>query len=319
MRSADRRRLLSDLAEAVVGQPGNIAIVGWTDFALEVRAWLQSTGLAARTVGIFDDDVDPALDVRPITALGSAAASIIVVAEDAGKQRLLRRLAEVVVPGPKIIIGGFGHLEFANPSFDRLVNSAVVPSLANGYPECLVHLYQCLGNAARLGLSGSVVEFGMFRGGTTMLLSRFVEAFGVTWPVIGFDTFDGFPEPRDVRDMYAHPDCIYRDEAAVRAMFVERNVRVVAGDLVQTARQLAGVPIVLAFVDTDNYTSANAALDSIQDGVQVGGAIVFDHFTARNRFVYTLGERMAAERLLDDPRYFNLHGTGVFMRQGWAA
>ena len=79
--------------------------------------------------------------------------------------------------------------------------------------------------------------------------------------------------------------------------------------------ELVGVPIVLAFVDTDNYTSANAALDAIQDGVQVGGAIVFDHFTARNRFVYTLGERMAAERLLDDPRYFNLHGTGVFMRQ----
>jgi hypothetical protein len=315
MLPTDRERLLSDLAEAVVGRPGGIAIVGWTDVALEVRAWLQSTGLAARCIGVFDDHVAPGQDVRPTAALASADASIIVVAADAAKEQLLRRLAEVVAPGPKIIIGGFGHLKFADPRFDTVVNSAVVPSLANGYAECLVHLFQCLGNAARLGLSGSVVEFGMFRGGTTMLLSRFVEALGMTWPVIGFDTFDGFPPPRNLLDMYAHPDCFFCDEVAVRAMFVGRNVRVVAGDLVQTTLELVGVPIVLAFVDIDNYTSANAALDAIQDGVQVGGAIVFDHFTARNRFVYTLGERMAAERLLDDPRYFNLHGTGVFMRQ----
>jgi len=315
MRPADRERLLSDLAAAVVGRPGGIAIVGWTDVALEVRAWLQSTGLAYRCIGVFDDDVEPGQDACSIAALASAGASIIVVTADAGKQRLLRQLAELVAPGPKIIIGGFGHMEFADPRFDRVVSSAVVPSLANGYPECLVHIFQCLGNAARLGLTGSVVEFGMFRGGTTMLLSRFIEALGMNWPVIGFDTFDGFPLPRDLRDLYAHPDCIFRDEAAVRAMFVGRNVRIVAGDLVQTATELVGVPIILAFVDTDNYTSANAALDSIQDGVQIGGAIIFDHFTARERFVYTLGERMAAERLLDDPRYFNLHGTGVFMRQ----
>lgn len=315
MRQVDRERLLSDLASAVVARSGGIAIVGWTEVALEVRAWLQSTDLTARCIGIFDDDAAPGLDVRPIAALASADVSIIVITRDAGKEGLLRRLAEVVAPGPAIIIGGFEHLKFADPCFDSVVNSAVVPSLANGYPDCLVHLFQCLNNAARLGLSGYVVEFGMFRGGTTMLLSRFIEALGMTWPVIGFDTFDGFPTPRDLRDMYAHPDCVFRDEATVRALFVGRNVRVVAGDLIQTASELVGLPIVLAFVDTDNYTSANAALDSIQDSVQVGGAIVFDHFAGRDRFVYTLGERMAAERLLDDPRYFNLHGTGVFMRQ----
>ena len=42
---------------------------------------------------------------------------------------------------------------------------------------------------------------------------------------------------------------------------------------------------------------------------------VFDHFTGTSRFRYTLGERIAGRVLLDDPRYFHLHGTGVFYRQ----
>ncbi|MEC7817486.1 MAG: hypothetical protein VX454_02370 [Pseudomonadota bacterium] len=71
----------------------------------------------------------------------------------------------------------------------------------------------------------------------------------------------------------------------------------------------------LSFVDTDNFTSASAILDVATEATQVGGAIVFDHWTGVNRHIDTIGERMAAARLLGDPRYFNLHGTGVFLRQ----
>jgi hypothetical protein len=80
-------------------------------------------------------------------------------------------------------------------------------------------------------------------------------------------------------------------------------------------KRLASVQIVLAFVDTDNFSSAHAVLDVIQDRVVKGGAIVFDHFTGRNRHLYTLGERIAAKRLLDDSRYFHLHDSGVFFKQ----
>jgi hypothetical protein len=44
-------------------------------------------------------------------------------------------------------------------------------------------------------------------------------------------------------------------------------------------------------------------------------AAVFDHFTGVDRFRYALGEWMAGSVLLDDPRYFHLHETGVFYRQ----
>lgn len=46
-----------------------------------------------------------------------------------------------------------------------------------------------------------------------------------------------------------------------------------------------------------------------------GGAIVFDQVTGTDRFRYTLGERMAAAVLQDDPDWLHLHGTGVFYRQ----
>ena len=93
----------------------------------------------------------------------------------------------------------------------------------------LVHLYQCLANAARLGLSGAVAEFGMFKGGTTMFLSRVIERLGVTWPVIGFDTFGGFPPRRSPLDMYDHPGCVFTDLAAVRRYLDGRDIEIVAG------------------------------------------------------------------------------------------
>ena len=48
--------------------------------------------------------------------------------------------------------------------------------------------------------------------------------------------------------MYAHPDCVYLDETFVRRMFADRNVEIVAGDIVQTVHEIKNKPVVLAFV-----------------------------------------------------------------------
>ena len=148
-----------------------------------------------------------------------------------------------------------------------------------------------------------------------MLLAQFVRELGQKWPVIGFDSFAGFPPRRSPLDMYSHPDCVFLDEKAVRNYVQRDGIEVVSGDIVDTARRLSHERVILAFLDTDNFTSASAVLDIIQDRIVTGGAIVFDHFTGRNRFLYTLGERIAAKRLLEDPKYFNLHDTGVFIKQ----
>ena len=158
----------------------------------------------------------------------------------------------------------------------------------------------------------------MFRGGTTQFLCEAIERLGQRWPVIGFDSFNGFPPREHLFDLYDHPDLYDVSYDEVIRRFEGRNVEIVSGDVRETApKTLAHRPVVVAFVDTDNYSSGAAAIRSIRDQVVPCGAIVLDHYTGVDRFVRTIGERMAAQELLaDDPRFFNLHGTGVFIRQG---
>lgn len=319
MDATDYEQLESELIKRLVEVPsGGIAIVGRTPLTHYLVALLRKYNAIDRLVGIYADEpagLPAGLGLKPIADLARDRPALVAIAADEEKEDLLEKATPHLQPSAWVLLAGYGHFAFRDPVFTKVNSSCLVPSLANGYPNTLIHLYQCMQNAARLGLKGVVVEFGMFRGGTTMTLSRFAEELGMDWRVMGFDTFAGFPDRRSVLDMYNHPDCVFRDETAVRHYLSGRNVEIVAGDIVTTAGRLQGVPIVLAFVDTDNHTSAIAALDAVQDGVVVGGAIVFDHFTGRNRHRYTLGERIAAKRLLADNRYFHLHDTGVFFRQ----
>lgn len=317
MTPVDLAKLLDELADVMAQlESARIGIVGRSAAATKVRGFLSTLGLGDRLAGSYAPDGDraPGYGYAPLERLAFDRLDVVVVADDVDKEALLVAMAPHLDPGTRVLLGGYGHLAFRDPAFARIVHDALVPSLANGYPNCLIHLYQCLRSAARLGLKGVVAEFGMFRGGTTMLLSRFVEVLGADWKVVGFDTFGGFPPPRSILDMYRHPDCVFSDESAVRRYLDGRNVEIVAGDIVETAGRLATETVVLAFVDTDNHASASAILDVVTDRVAVGGAIVFDHWAGRDRHLYTVGERIAAARLVDDRRYLNLHDTGVFLR-----
>jgi O-methyltransferase len=321
MLDEDYAKLLEDAQRELLASGGPAAVLGLTPVALRLLASLATTGLDRAVTAIYTPHGDHSpgspltVPVRPLAALGEAGHRVLVVAADAEKEDLLLAALPHIAGTPKVIVAGYGHLAFRDRAFDEAQSQLLVPSLANGYPHSLAHLYQCLANAARLGLSGTVAEFGIFKGGTTMFLSRVIERLGVTWPVIGFDTFGGFPPRRSPLDMYDHPDCVFTDQASVRRYLDGRDIEIVAGDIAETCRRLEGEDLVLTFIDTDNYTPASAALEVVRDRTVPGGAIVFDHFTGTDRFRYTLGERIAAQALLDDPRWFNLHGTGVFYRQ----
>ncbi len=199
--------------------------------------------------------------VRRFEALSKAQHDILVVAADANKEDLLLAALPYIKGIPKVIVAGYGHLTFRDELFHEELDQLLVPSLANGYPNTLTHLYQCLTNAARLGINGAVAEFGMFKGGTTMFLSRIIEKLGMDWLVIGFDTFGGFPPRRSPLDMYDHPDCTFADLSAVKRYLDGRNIEIVVGDIVETCNRLNGEELVLSFIDTDNYNSARAALE----------------------------------------------------------
>jgi len=318
MDTEDFTKLADDVEAELLHSATSVAILGATPTALRLLARLAGTGLDRCVRGIYTATPATAslrVPIRPLEDLADQPIDVVAVADDMDKEDLLTSALPFLQGAPKVVVAGYGHLDYRDPAYRQELAELLVPSLANGYPHSLTHLHQCLTNAARLGLQGVVAEFGMFKGGTTMFLSRTIERLEEDWPVIGFDTFAGFPARRSPLDMYDHPDCVFTDVDSVRRYLADRRVEIVPGDIAATASRLNDEDLVCTFIDTDNYTPASAAVAVARERTLVGGAIVFDHVTGVNRFRYTLGERLAAKPLLSDSRYFHLHGTGVFYRQ----
>ena len=309
--------LFDEAREQMAADPAaTFALIGHTPVAYRLVSLFRECGQSDRLLGIYDRAIAEATGLfRPLEMLRDVEPDVAILCMDEGKEDTLISLEGLLAVETTIRFAGQQQYEFQDPIYREVRRTAHVESWATGYPDTVIHIFECLQNAARLGLKGKVVEFGMFRGGTTKLIARFIEELGCDWPVIGFDTFDGFPAKRSLFDMYSHPDCIWRDVESVRRYVAGHDIEIVEGDIVQTISRLEGEPIVLAFVDTDNFTPARAVVDALREQVVVGGAFVFDHYTGRMRHRYTLGERIAARTLAEDKRYFNLHNTGVFLRQ----
>ncbi len=277
MKQIEYDQLISDIKIALANDARtSFAIIGHTPVTYDIVAFFRAVGAEGRLLGAYSQSGGtdcPESWHKPLSVLRSDRPDVAIIASDPEKERLLAEVEPYLTPTTRILFGGYAHFTFRDPVFDEVVNSALVPSLANGYPNILIHLYQCLWNAARLGLKGVVAEFGMFKGGTTLLLSRFIERLGQRWPVIGFDTFAGFPARRSVLDMYDYPDCVCCDIDAIRQHLAGRNIEIVTGDVVLTASRLESEDIVLAFIDTDNFTSAAAALAVTRNALSSGAPL----------------------------------------------
>ena len=318
------RELVGTALDHVTGGKKRIALLGLTPTALRVRRHLAELAPGANVLGVFDPDADPGSEGNTWSDLADKDPDLLVVCADAEKQDLLTAYRDLersnptaagVVPA--VVIAGTAHLAFRDAVFEEVSAPTLAPSYANGSPNTLVHLYQCLRAAAANELRGAVVEFGCFKGGTSVLLSRIVKRLGMRdCPLIAFDSFAGFPPPRSALDLYRHPRCEFTAEEEVRAYLEPHGVEVVAGDIAETYRRLDGMRLLLCFFDTDNYTPAVQALELCADQLVPGGAIVFDHYATVPDFIYTLGERMAADEVLTDRGLLHLHDTGVFVELG---
>ncbi len=309
--------LVADAVAALGAGCTKVAVIGLGPEALEVMSALQALG---GEVSIYDPRKEVAGDQRlsPWEQLAAAQPEVIVISRDAEKEELLRAAADVLDaanPLPKVILAGLAQQDRFDQTFEELEAPALVPSYATGNPHTRAHLYDCLRAAAANGRQGAVVELGAFKGGTSVWLARAVAALGLTGSkVIAFDAWDGFPPRRSILDLYEHPRCVFRDLDAVRAFTEPYGIELVVGDIAETApERLAGEPILLAFIDTDNYSGSRAALKPIRDNLVSGGAIVFDHYVTTSDYAYTVGERIAGIEVLGDSGLLQLRGTGVFV------
>jgi len=269
--------------------------------------------------------VDPDHEKQEATPFGCEVSSpdrvknldldVLVICVDKEKEEALRHFSRVDRRLPQVIVSGTGHFEFEDPTFRTIQSSCLVKSYATGYSDSLAHLYQAIKYLSDSELEGSVAEFGMFKGGTTEFIARALKHFGFEdLRIYGFEAFGGFPPRKSVLDLYTNPECEYHDSRAVEVNASEHGIVVIKGDICETYHRLDGIPLMLSFFDTDNYTPTRMALELCFEQTVKGGILAFDHYVSVDRFIYTVGERIAAREVLSDKKVFNLHGTGIFIK-----
>lgn len=311
------------LAAITLRRRRSLALLGYSDLTHQLLGALNTHGCEKLITGVHDPRPERQgasigqHTVAPIETLLDRNVDLVCVCADADKEDLLRAYAELAPePLPEVVLAGDGHFAFRDPIFASLTEKKLVKSTATGSPNTLIHLYQCLRSAAKRDVRGTIAEFGMYKGGTTVMLAKMATALGLDSRVIGFDAFTGFPNRRSLLDLYADPVCEFTNLEEVRRYCEPYGIEIVAGDINETYDRLEGEPLLLSFFDTDNYSPTKVALPLCIEQTVSGGSIVFDHVHSLEEFRYTLGERMAAYELLADSGFFHLHGTGVFTRIG---
>lgn len=298
----------------------SILFWGFNEFCVILIKRMYSNNISEKICGIIDSNEElQGSKIEDFTVLTPQSISelkfdTLVVISDSHKENILKTFSTMDNRKPKIIMAGIGHLNFKDSVYHEVLSSSLVPPRAFGYKNMLIHLYQSLIYIAKNGLNGDIAEFGVYKGGTTVFLARIAEKLGIKAKIFAFDTFCGFPERKSVLDMYDDPHDEFSDFDAVVNYCKPFNIDLVKGDISQTYHRLEGISLVLSFFDTDNYSPTKDALDLCYKQTVKGGIMAFDHYYCDERWLYTLGERIAVSDFFRDKNVLNLYGTGLFLK-----
>ena len=184
-----------------------------------------------------------------------------------------------------------------------------------------------------LGIHGSIVECGVYAGGGLMTWSHcsaILEPYNHTRRVIGFDTFDGFPDIHDKDTCTGTSEHLYAgafktgerivDELQHLAELHDKNrplghipkIQLVQGDGCKTIPQYIQenphLLISLLYLDFDLYEPTRVALQYLLPRVVRGGIVAFDELNSRDfpgetvAFLETLADSTGAlSRFPADP------------------
>lgn len=130
-------------------------------------------------------------------------------------------------------------------------------------------------------IPGDVAEVGVHRGGTAKLLSRVF--IGTQKMVHAFDTFEGFPPPDPMIDVYG--DRVL-SEGLMKADYETTmdylsdcdNLRVYKGVFPQTADSVVVQTFCFVHVDCDIYPSVRDCCQFFYPRLERGGIMVFDDY-----------------------------------------
>jgi O-methyltransferase len=188
----------------------------------------------------------------------------------------------------------------------RTCRPFTMTSKARGYG-----LFKAAEHLVRTGVAGDLVECGVWRGGSTMVMAMSMLHFGDASRTIHlFDTFNGMTRPTDLdRSAISGAPALGRWEAARRpdggndwgradlddvrtnlglTRYPADRFRFYPGDVADTLPKAAMGDIALLRLDTDFYESTKIELETFYPRVVPGGFVVIDdygHFTGARRAV----------------------------------
>jgi hypothetical protein len=191
---------------------------------------------------------------------------------------------------------GFDDLE---PGFRPLMDFVKPYTMTS--VERMYLLYSAARYVVRAGVAGDMLECGVWRGGSMMLVAKtLIEAGDTSRTLHLFDTYEGHPKPDsklDV-DMWGNKaldewiELRKTDETSdwarvtideVRANMQSTGypmdrVRLVKGMVEKTAAANVPEKLALLRLDTDWYASAKVALESFWPRLEVGGVLIVDDY-----------------------------------------
>ncbi len=157
------------------------------------------------------------------------------------------------------------------------------------------------------GLEGHVVECGVGKGRSLLLLSTLVSEEGKRRHIWGFDSFEGFPEPSEQDDSPRQPQkgdwsntsiarvMTYLKNSDVDPRFVDSQITLIKGFFNETLMQYRDEPIAFLHLDCDLYDSYKDSLTLLYDKVVPGGVICFDEYMKTGQLVAFPGAARAID------------------------
>jgi O-methyltransferase len=166
-------------------------------------------------------------------------------------------------------------------------------------------------------LRGSLIEVGVWRGGTGALLAQRVEQCGNERTVYLCDTFTGVVKATNRDPVYKggeHSDTSRKTVEHLIEKLQLKNVVILEGIFPDdTARSIEGETFAFCHIDVDVYKSAKEVFEWIWPRMVVGGIIVYDDFGFLGCQGVTAWVEEQTSRA-DSVVVYNLNGHAVVMK-----
>lgn len=128
-----------------------------------------------------------------------------------------------------------------------------------------------------VGLSGDVVEVGVYKGGTARLLAKVFESTDKTIHL--FDTFSGMPQSDPSKDIHKEGDFSDASLESVKNYLHDcQNVRFYPGLFPITSKPVTENTFCLVHIDVDIYKSAMDCCKFFYPRIDKGGIMIFDDY-----------------------------------------